>query len=74
MTTTATVRLSNEAIKKAKRHAKLEHRSISKQIEYWAMLGRVAEENPDLPINFIKNTLLGMQEIENGEGTPFNYN
>ena len=70
---TKTVRLSDDTIEKAKYHAKLAGCSVSEQIEYWVMLGRTAEENPDLPINFIKNTLLGMKEIENGEGTPFNY-
>jgi hypothetical protein len=33
------------------------HRSVAEQIEYWARLGEVAEENPDLPINMLQDML-----------------
>ena len=42
----------------AKRHAEAEHRTISSQIGYWAKLGKAALENPDLPIEFIKDVLV----------------
>jgi ParD-like antitoxin of type II bacterial toxin-antitoxin system len=32
--------------------------SIPNQIEYWAKLGKCALDNPDLPIDFIKDLLL----------------
>ena len=40
---------------------------IPDQIEYWSRIGKLAEENPDLPSEFIKGTLLGLQEIKDGD-------
>jgi len=37
-------------------------RSIPQQIGYWAKIGRAALDNPDLPIEFIRDTLLAMEE------------
>ena len=49
----------NEAIyNDAKKVASAEVRSSPNQIEYWAKLGKCALDNPDLPIEFIKDTLL----------------
>jgi hypothetical protein len=56
------VRLSEEIIQKARIRSEAMERSISKQIEYWAKIGKIAEENPDLPYSFIKDILLGQQE------------
>lgn len=36
------------------------------QILHWAKIGRMAEENPDLSYNFIKDTLLGLDDFQNG--------
>ena len=41
------------------------------QIEYWAKVGRIAEDNPDLPYAFIKETLIGLDEIEAGLGEDY---
>lgn len=59
-----TLKLSDELIDLAKPYAVAEHRSVSKQIEYWARLGKAAEDNPELPIGFIKNTLLAIVETD----------
>ena len=40
------------------------HRSVAEQIEYWARLGKVAEENPDLPINMLQDMLVSMEELK----------
>ena len=42
----------------AKRYAVAEHRTISSQISYWALLGKLSLENPELPINFIRDILV----------------
>ncbi len=42
----------------AEKVAAAEFRSIPNQIEYWAKLGKCALDNPDLPIEFIKDVLL----------------
>ena len=47
----ASIKLSAGLIKDAKLHAEAMHRSVAKQIEYWARLGKVDEENPELTIN-----------------------
>ncbi|MCK5296179.1 MAG: ParD-like family protein [Alphaproteobacteria bacterium] len=56
------VKLSDEVVKEAKRYADVYSRSVPKQIEYWTRIGKIVEENPDLPYNFIKETLLSLEE------------
>lgn len=59
----AVVKLSDELMNQAKHYASVYHRSVPKQIEYWSRIGKIAEENPDLPYNFIKDILLALDEI-----------
>jgi hypothetical protein len=61
------LKLSDELIDLAKPHALAEHRSVPKQIEYWARLGKAVEDNPELPIHFIKSTLLAIAEADAGQ-------
>ena len=56
------VKLSNELVAKAKRFAAIGHRSLPKQIEYWSRMGKIAEENPDLPFSVIKDILIAREE------------
>jgi hypothetical protein len=44
---------------------------VPKQIEYWAKIGRIAEDNPDLPFSLINEILLAKSEIENGRLTKY---
>ena len=46
----------------------VQKRTLPKQIEYWARIGKIAEENPNLPYEVIKDILLGLSAIEK-EGT-----
>ncbi len=59
-----TLKLSKELVDAAKWRASAEHRSVSKQIEYWARLGKAAEDNPGIPLQFIKDTLHAVQEAK----------
>lgn len=52
---------------RAKRYAVIEHRSLPKQIEYWSRIGKIAEENPDLPFAMIRDILLADHEAPVGE-------
>ena len=52
------VKLSDELIKQARHYGDVYHRSTAKQIEYWSTIGKISEENPDLPYSFIKDILL----------------
>ena len=66
-----TVRLPDSMVEDAKKLAAVSMRSVPKQIEYYYMLGKISEDNPDLPMSFIKEVLAAKAEIENGEVTPF---
>jgi len=57
------VRISDQLASQAKTRSKVEHRSMTSQVEYWAKIGKAAEDNPDLPFSFIKETLLALEEI-----------
>jgi len=68
-----TIKLSDELVGDARAYAKLEHRTPPKQIEHWARLGKIAEENPDLPFNFIREILLSHKEAEQGQLEPYKF-
>jgi hypothetical protein len=55
----SSVKLSEDIISSAKIMSKALNRSIAGQIEYWAKIGKIAEENPDLNYELIKNILIG---------------
>jgi hypothetical protein len=57
-----TVKLSKDIVDEAKIISKALNRSLAGQIEHWAKIGRLAEENPDLTYEFIKNILIAQQE------------
>ena len=57
-TNTKAVRISGEMYNLTKMAAEGTFRSTSGQLEYWARLGRAAEDNPDLPIEFIRDILI----------------
>jgi hypothetical protein len=67
------VRLPEEIVKDAQKYASLSLRSVPKQIEYWYRLGKIADENPDLPLDFIKGVLEGKAEMEQGEVSAFSF-
>ena len=51
------VRIDDDLYELAKLEAKVEHRTIAGQIEFWAKVGRAAIDNPDLPVAFIMESL-----------------
>ncbi len=65
------VKVSDDLFKKAKIKSKIFKRSITGQIEYWAKIGQMVEENPDLPLPFIQDILIGREQIKAGQGTPY---
>ena len=67
------VKLSNELITKARQYGEVNHRSTAKQIEYWSTIGKISEENPDLPYTFIKDILGAQIEVMNGDVTPYEF-
>ena len=65
------VKLSDTIVSEAKIMSKAVNRSVAGQIEHWARIGRIAEENPDLTYEFIKNILIAQQEARSGKLEPF---
>jgi len=52
------IRINDEIYTAAKMTAKAECRSIVNQIEFWAKVGKAALDNPDLPIDFVRDILI----------------
>ena len=68
-----TVKLSDKIIQDARRYGAVYSRSTPKQIEYWVTIGRMAEENPDLPYNFIKEILFAQAEAADRQIIPYEF-
>jgi len=64
------IRIDETIYNDAKKVAKAEFRSIPNQIEYWAKLGKCALDNPDLPIELIKDLLTSLMQ-DNSLAEPF---
>jgi hypothetical protein len=67
------VRISKELVDEARKFSRIDHRSLTGQIEHWAKIGKCAEENPNLPYNLIKEILIGMEELERGEKSEYKF-
>jgi len=67
------VRVSESLMKAAKIYSKIDKRSVTGQIEHWARIGKCAEENPDLTYSLIKEILVGMAELEQGEYSEYKF-
>ncbi|MCI5161385.1 MAG: hypothetical protein D3917_05040 [Candidatus Electrothrix sp. AX5] len=65
------VKISDDLVAKAKVQSKVFKRSIAGQIEYWAKIGQIVEENPDLPLPLIQDILIGKEQVKSGLGTPY---
>jgi len=65
------VRLSEDIVRMAGKYAPVNSRSVPKQIEHWAKIGKIAEENPDLPYEFIKKILESQEEIKTEKPIPY---
>ena len=67
------IKLSDELVVDATIHGKAQHRSAPKQIEYWARIGKIAEENPEMNLAFIKGILIGIEEKRAGEVSEYEF-
>ena len=71
--TQAAVQLSNDIMNEAVKYASVYTRSVSMQIEHWVRIGKLAEENPDLPYAFIEDILIGKADLDSGDVIPFEF-
>jgi hypothetical protein len=67
------VRLSEDIVRTAGKYAPMNSRSVPKQIEHWAKIGKIAEENPDLPYEFIKKILEAQEEAKTEKPIPYTF-
>lgn len=63
------IRIDENLYEEAKRSATAEYRTVPLQVAYWAKIGKTALDNPDLPIEFIKQIL----EAKELESEPFEF-
>ena len=70
ITMSQSIRIDESLHEQAKNHAKAERRTIAGQIEFWALVGKAALDNPDLPIDFVRDLLVAKAQSES-ELTPF---
>ena len=61
------LKLSDDLVEDAKTTASAEHRSVPKQIEYGARIGKAVLENPEMPLRLIQDTLLPLEEATVGK-------
>jgi hypothetical protein len=67
------VRVSDDLLAEARKFSKIDHRSLTGQIEHWARIGKCAEENPDLPYDLIKEIIIGIAELDQGEKEEYKF-
>jgi len=67
------IKLDSELVETARIYASAAHRSTPKQIEHWATLGRIAEQNPDLSYEFIIGLLQARAQVKAGDVTEYSF-
>lgn len=59
------VRIDDKLYEQAKSASKGECRTIAGQLEFWAKVGKAALDNPDLPIEHVRELLIARAEDRN---------
>ena len=70
---TSSIRLNQDLVEKATIMAKALNRTPPKQIEHWAKIGEMMEDNPDLPYEFVKQAIIAQAEKEAGKLERYNF-
>lgn len=65
------IRIDGNLVQDAEIVAKATNRTTPRQIEHWAHIGRIAEDNPDLPYGFIRDALIATEEVKAGKVTRY---
>jgi predicted transcriptional regulator len=64
---TASIRLDEDLVEKAAIIGRALNRSTPKQIEHWAKIGEMMEDNPELPYEFVRQAIIAKAEKEAGK-------
>ena len=67
------VRVSDFLLNKARIFSKVDNRSVTGQIEHWARIGKITEENPDLTYSLIKEIIIGLDELKQGLSSEYKF-
>ena len=67
------VRVSDFLLSEARIFNKVDNRSVTGQIEHWARIGKITEENPDLTYSLIKEIIIGLEELEQGLSSEYKF-
>ncbi len=70
---TTAIRVSEKLAREAKLFSSVDKRSLTGQIEHWARIGKCAEENPELTYSLIKEILIGLEELQQGESSEYTF-
>lgn len=70
---TASVRIDQALFERAVIMAKALNRTAPKQIEHWAKIGEMMEDNPDLPYEFVKQAIIAKAEKEAGKLEAYSF-
>lgn len=68
---TTPIRMDDALIQDAALYGKAESRTASLQIAYWARIGKAALENPDLPVDFVRDLLIAQNT--KSQSKPFEF-
>lgn len=66
------IRISDAMYSEAKQVARAELRTVPAQVEFWARVGKCALDNPDLPIEFVKELLIS-KNTDRDLAEPFDF-
>ena len=70
---TSSIRLDEELVEKATIMGKALNRTTPKQIEHWAKIGEIMEDNPDLPYEFVRQAIISQAEKEAGKLESYSF-
>ncbi len=70
---TSSIWLDKNLIDKATVIAKALSRTPPKQIEHWAKIGQIMEDNPDLPCEFVRQAIIAEAEREAGRLESYDF-
>jgi len=64
---TTSIRLDHDLVEKATIMASALNRTAPKQIEHWAKIGEIMEDNPELSYEFVRAAIVAKAEREAGK-------
>ena len=70
---TKIIHLDEDLVDKAAVIAKVSNRTTQKQIEHWAKIGEIMEDNPDLSYEFVKQVIISKAEKEAGKLEDYSF-